>query len=104
MDMENKIKCIRCGNILTEEEKIYIEKNELQDFCDGYLCKNHWCICMPKSIPWNYLIPCIICNQMICKSCAYQFYISCKSCNHEIHDTGLCCQRCSIVFEYLQYN
>lgn len=87
-EMNNKMKCNKCDNIITEEEKIYIEKNKLQDICNGYLCKNHWCKCMPKSTPWSYLMPCDICDGMICKTCKYIYF------------TITCCQICGEIFEH----
>ena len=38
-----------------------------------FVCKNHYCRCMPKLMPWSWVTECDKCNKnYICRSCACQ--------------------------------
>lgn len=75
--------CVKCNNKLTDEELDFFNKNEitLDDnlwiYGGGYICKNHWCKCMPKSSPHKSLSNCDKCDRHICKSCRYEKYCTC---------------------------
>jgi hypothetical protein len=67
---KSNVKCSSCDNILYKFEKDYLESHKLIDLCRGYLCKEHWCDCMPESTPWSYIRQCDACqNKNLCKSC-----------------------------------
>jgi hypothetical protein len=40
--LKSDVKCMDCNNILYKFEKDYFRKNNLVDFCEGYLCSQHW--------------------------------------------------------------
>jgi len=35
-----------------------------------FVCKNHYCKCMPKMLPWRWINKC--CDNYICKGCCYE--------------------------------
>lgn len=66
-------KCDKCSNQLTNEEFDFFENNDLiKNLGCKYLCKSHWCDCMPNTTPWKYLTGCSVCGKTICKTCKYE--------------------------------
>ncbi len=88
------LKCSKCYKHLTEKELQYFDENPDSGIsntlivCEGYVCKKHWCECMPKSTPWSYLRTCGICeNNYICKTCKYitnSGITICEDCNNRL--------------------
>jgi hypothetical protein len=73
-------KCDICSNALTTEEIDYFKQHDLIRYLDcGYLCKKHWCECMPNQTPWKWLIQCGICDNYICKTCK-RYESMCSEC------------------------
>ena len=66
----SNIKCTKCVNTVTDEEKNYFDENDIiACIGGGYLCKSHWCECMPQNTPWKWLTECSVCGNAICKTC-----------------------------------
>ena len=80
---ETDAQCVRCSDFLSFSEKQYLDKNDLTYILGGYLCKRHWCTCMPHNTPWSYVRDCSLCKNSICKTCKRtdgQYYI-CEDCD-----------------------
>ena len=49
-----------------------------------FVCKNHYCKCMPKLLPWRWITLCNKCN----------YNCVCKSCCQEDKDGKFVCKNC----------
>ena len=57
-------KCIICHQILNYEELEVSSRGRL------FLCRQHWCDCLPDKKPWNYVYRCVECGEKtFCKAC-----------------------------------
>lgn len=61
----DRYKCMICYTKLDEEE-IRVCSNT--DYI--FVCKKHWCNCMPDRTPWSYVVRCSECSdKTYCKTC-----------------------------------
>lgn len=80
--------CRICHNELSPEAMAYFKENNYlitSGICEGYLCEDHWCDCMPRSTPWSWVRQCILCARSICKSCKCEDICGhiCFECSYE---------------------
>ena len=62
---EDRHKCMICYKKLDDEE---IQVCSKTDFI--FVCRQHWCSCMPDRIPWSYVVRCSeCCEKTFCKTC-----------------------------------
>lgn len=78
--------CTKCSNKLTEEELKFFNENVLLRITNNYLCKLHWCECMPDATPWKWLNTCSICDKGICNACK----------NYTINNNNTICSDCYV--------
>ena len=64
-------KCNKCPNFLKNDEISYFCNNPQVLLINNYICKNHWCVCMPSKQPWNFIFECAVCDNNICKTCKF---------------------------------
>jgi len=84
-------KCCICLNDLTDEEKKYNDDNKEEIFSiqNGYICRSHWCQCMPVSTPWRYLCQCASCDNYVCKEChriGEEHETICEDCYNKLYN------------------
>lgn len=82
--MNNKVNpfCSKCAEILTDEEREFFDKNDIIGMTGcKYLCKSHWCECMPEATPWRYLTDCGVCGGTVCKTCKCETNMGCVVCS-----------------------
>jgi len=63
--------CTHCKSFLDYTEYLMYKRDpKLIKTTDGYVCKSHWCECMPENPPHDYLQPCDRCKATyICRGC-----------------------------------